>query len=272
MRIDAQGFTMIKTKIFLFVSLLTLTPVLLFAQDSDMMPITAGVQNKAYTYPPDVVERGHARFVQNCAFCHGRNATGGEGPNLTHSSVVANDVDGVQIGQVVRNGRGRMPQFKFTDVEVLELAAFIHTQATKLESDESQRRQIGLSDLMTGDAKAGEAFFNGNAKCAGCHSPKDFAGLRNKYEPVQLERVMLYPDHASVKVVVTTFTGGTVAGTLVFEDEFSLSVVDESGWQRSWSKSQIKFQISDPAEAHRKLLPLYTIANVHDLFAYLETL
>lgn len=118
---------MIKTKIFLFVSLLTLTPVLLFAQDSDVMPITAGVQNKAFTYPLDVVERGHARFVQNCAFCHGRNATGGEGPNLTHSSVVANDVDGVQIGQVVRNGRGRMPQFKFTDVEVLELAAFIHT-------------------------------------------------------------------------------------------------------------------------------------------------
>ena len=82
---------MIKTKIFPFVSLLTLIPVLLFAQQS-VMPITAGVQNKAYTYPPDVVERGRARFVQSCAFCHGRNATGGES-GLDPGVVITGDVE-----------------------------------------------------------------------------------------------------------------------------------------------------------------------------------
>ena len=51
-------------------------------------------------------EAGGALFLQNCAFCHGRDAEGGEtGPDLTRSKLVAQDVAGSTIDTVVRNGR-----------------------------------------------------------------------------------------------------------------------------------------------------------------------
>src|SRR5438552_18624231 len=58
------------------------------------------------SYPPDLVQKGKALFRQDCSFCHGRDATGGEsGPDLTRSKLVTADVDGNNIGPVVRNGR-----------------------------------------------------------------------------------------------------------------------------------------------------------------------
>jgi mono/diheme cytochrome c family protein len=40
-------------------------------------------------------ERGGPIFLQQCGFCHGRDAGGGEdGPDLTRSKLVAADVSG----------------------------------------------------------------------------------------------------------------------------------------------------------------------------------
>src|SRR5579872_4441736 len=58
------------------------------------------------SYPEAQVERGEKLFRQDCSFCHGRDAMGGEsGPNLTRSRLVRADVDGDKIGPVIRNGR-----------------------------------------------------------------------------------------------------------------------------------------------------------------------
>ncbi|MEK6397635.1 MAG: cytochrome c, partial [Terriglobus sp.] len=51
------------------------------------------------------VIRGQKLFGQNCAACHGANATGGMGPNLTMSSLVRHDVGGVDVGKVIHEGR-----------------------------------------------------------------------------------------------------------------------------------------------------------------------
>src|SRR4030088_1991282 len=66
------------------------------------------------SYPPALVESGSAVFRQDCSFCHGRDAGGGEGgPDLTRSKLVAADVGGEKIGAVVRNGSPEkgMPRF-----------------------------------------------------------------------------------------------------------------------------------------------------------------
>ena len=88
-------------------------------------------------YPAELVEQGATLFQQRCAFCHGRDATGGEsGPDLTRSKLVAGDVDGEKIGAVVRNGRPEkgMPPFEVADEQVAALAAFIHTQQKQARS------------------------------------------------------------------------------------------------------------------------------------------
>src|SRR5579862_2200576 len=67
---------------------------------------------------PELVQKGSALFRQNCSFCHGRDATGGEtGPDLTRSKLVGQDVDGDKIGAVIRSGRPDkgMPRFDRSD-------------------------------------------------------------------------------------------------------------------------------------------------------------
>ena len=74
----------------------------------------------AQNFPPAQVESGQSLFLQNCAFCHGRDAGGGEtGPDLTRSKLVAEDLRGNKIGPVVRNGRPEkgMPRFSLSDPE-----------------------------------------------------------------------------------------------------------------------------------------------------------
>src|SRR6185437_10316524 len=75
-------------------------------------------------YPPEVLENGHKIFSQNCAFCHGTNAKGGEtGPDLLRSVIVLDDENGEKIGQVVLNGRPDkgMPKFNMTPEQISEI-------------------------------------------------------------------------------------------------------------------------------------------------------
>ena len=232
-------------------------------------------------FPPALVETGNSAFQQNCAFCHGRDAGGGEtGPDLTSSKLVTSDVNGDKIGAVVRNGRPDkgMPRFNLPDNEIAGLVAFIHTQSTAAGSQNGKRRGVDVSDLQTGSVEAGKEYFNGAGKCASCHSPTgDLTGVARRYEGLQLEQRMLYPRGAQEKVKVTLPSGETIAGVLAYQDEFTLALRDASGQYRSWSigngsPNSIRFSIDAPAEAHTDLLAKYTDADIHNLMAYLQTL
>jgi cytochrome c oxidase cbb3-type subunit 3 len=130
-----------------------------------------------------------------------------------------------------------------------------------------------LKQLLTGDAKAGEAFFNGAGGCSSCHSPsRNLAGIAKKYQPAELQARFLYPSEVPKKVTVTTHSGQRITGELVYKDAFSIAIQDQDGWYRSWPCDDVKFEIHDPVEAHLELLHKYTEADMHNVFAYLETL
>ena len=225
---------------------------------------------------PAVIESGKNQFLQQCAFCHGRDTGGGEtGPDLTRSKVVADDVNGNQIGVVVRNGRPEkgMPRFNVTDQELAGLVAFIHDQKTKAESQKGGRRGVDVADLQTGNAEAGKAYFNGAGTCSTCHSSTgDLEGVAKRYQGLKLEQRMLYPQGATSKVTVTLPSGETVTGKLAYRDEFTVGLRDDKGWFRSWPVSKIRYTVDAPAEAHAKLLEKYSDDDVHNLMAYLQTL
>jgi len=77
------------------------------------------------------IERGHKQFQQSCGFCHGPDATGARGPDLVRSPLVAHDVKGDKIGEVIRLGRPDkgMPAMPVTDQQVLDIAAYLHARA-----------------------------------------------------------------------------------------------------------------------------------------------
>lgn len=228
------------------------------------------------TFAQTAAERGGPLFLQQCAFCHGRDAGGGEeGPDLTRSKLVAADVKGDKIAPVIREGRVEkgMPRFTLSDSDMAALVAFIHDTKTKAEAMVGTRRGVDVADLQTGNAEAGKAYFNGAGKCSTCHSPTgDLAGLASRLEGLKLEEQMLYPKGAKAKVTVTLASGQTVTGELVYHDEFTIGLRDSAQHYRSWSTSAVKFKIDAPAEAHAELLTKYTDDDVHNLMAYLQTL
>ncbi len=225
------------------------------------------------------VEAGNTLFQQRCAFCHGRDAMGGEtGPDLTRSKLVLADVAGDKIGDVVRNGRPpRMPPFSTTtDAELSDLAAFIHDQQRKAQSS-GQRKGVDVADLQTGNADAGKQYFEGAGGCARCHSATgDLAHIAAKYQGLQLEQHMLYPRDAKSRVTVTLPSGQSLTGSVEYRDEFTLGIRLPDGTYRSFSiegpASKIKYKIDAPHLAHVELFSKYTDADIHNLMAYLQTL
>src|SRR5690242_16061362 len=146
--------------------------------------------------PPDpaAVARGKNLFVATCGFCHGANANGGEsGPDLVRSVIVLHDENGNQIGPVVHGGRpGKgMPAFPaITQAQISDIAAFLKSRYQAA----ANRGAYQLQNIITGDAKAGEAYFNGQGRCNTCHSVTgDLAGIAKRYEPDALQSRFLYP-------------------------------------------------------------------------------
>lgn len=232
------------------------------------------------TYPAQLVQQGGALFRQDCSFCHGRDATGGEsGPDLTRSKLVAADVNGDKIGPVVRNGRPDkgMPPFPRSDQQIASLVAFIHAQLQSAQASGRRssggRKGVDPEDLQTGNAEAGQQYFNGAGGCANCHSPTgDLAGIASRYRGLELEERMLYPRRPKATVIVTLGTGQEISGTLAYLDEFTVGLTNADGVYQSWRTRDVKYKVNAPAEAHVDLFSKYTDADVHDLLAYLQTL
>jgi len=231
-------------------------------------------------YSPELVQKGKGLFQQDCSFCHGRDAAGGEsGPDLTRSKLVAADLNGDKIGPVVRNGRLEkgMPPFDRSDDQIAALVAFIHTQRNAMSAasprGQGGRKGVDPSDLRTGNAEAGKQYFNGAGGCSNCHSPTgDLAGIASRHEGLELEELMLYPRHAKSKVEVTLASGQTMNGTLAYLDEFTVGLVDADGVYHSWRTADVHYKVDEAVNAHVDLFSKYTDDDIHNLMAYLQTL
>jgi len=229
---------------------------------------------------PALVDKGRSQFRKDCSFCHGRDATGGEsGPDLTRSKLVAADVNGDKIGDVVRNGRPDkgMPAFDRAPDQIAALAAFIHAQsaseAASGRKGSGGRKGVDPSDLQTGDVEAGRKYFNGAGGCANCHSATgDLAGVATRFVGLQLEEQMLYPKHYKPQVTVTPRSGQSITGNLQYLDEFTIGLEDADGYYHSWRTRDVQYKVDDRVNAHVELFSKYTDDDVHNLMAYLQTL
>lgn len=243
-------------------------------------PATATPQS----YPEEQVNAGRALFAAQCGFCHGRDAMGGEtGPDLTRSELVASDVRGDKLVPVIKNGRPekKMPPFNVSDTDLAALVAFIHDAKDKAGTLEGSRRTVELADLQTGNAQAGQQYFDGSGGCTKCHSASgDLAGVATRYQGLTLFQRMLNPSGRgrgsspprTAQVTVTLARGQTVSGRLAYRDEFTIALTDASGTYRSWPTSAVKVDVDDPYEAHVNQLGKYNNDELHNVLAYLQTL
>ena len=235
------------------------------------------------TYSREQIETGRTRFASQCGFCHGRDASGGEGgTDLTRSALVGEDVRGDKIRPLLRSGRPDkgMPAFTLPDDDLTAIVAFIHDQRAEAALATGGRRAVDLADLQTGNAETGKRYFD--AACGRCHSPVgDLKGVATRYEGLPLLQRMLYPGSGGrgagpaptpPTVRVTLRDGQVVSGPLAYRDEFTIAITDAGGWRRSWPASQVTFTVDDRLQAHVEQLGKYTDADMHDVLAYLQTL
>ncbi len=233
-------------------------------------------------YPAREVREGEVRFGSQCGFCHGKDAGGGEtGPDLTRSELVAQDSHGDKLTPFIRAGRpsAGMPAFSgLTSGELNAIVAFLHTQMDRFAALGGGRRSVEPSDLATGNASAGREYFEGAGKCASCHSPAgDLAGIGKKYQGLDLLRRMLYPSGRgpatpTARATFTLPSGQTVIAPVVAEDDFSVTVLDPLGARQTYQRNAVKVTVEDPLSAHFDQLGKYTDADMHNVYAYLESL
>ena len=137
--------------------------------------------------------------------------------------------------------------------------AFIHDTKTKADSLEGNRRTVDVADLQTGNAQAGQQYFNGAGGCAKCHSPTgDLAGLATRLQGLQLFQRMLYPGGRGRGGASPRDAGGDHEASVRRDhhrqgrlpDEFNIAITDASGYYRSWPTSKVKVTIDNPLDAH----------------------
>ena len=262
-----------KKEIFCFISVCLFGSQALFAQEPPKFDRAS-------------VARGQQIFISTCGFCHGSNAKGGEkGPDLLRSVLVLDDEGGKNIGRVILKGRPDkgMPNFAMTPQQIADIATFLHSSIAAA----ANRDDYKVLNIVTGDAKAGEAYFNGPGRCNSCHSVTgDLKGVGKKYEPLTLQDKMIMPNDRfsqdaapgskpAVTVTVTTASGESVTGVPVTIDDFVVALRDTAGDFHSFtrvSKDNPRVEIHNRTQAHSDMLMKYTDADIHNLTAYLVTL
>ena len=239
--------------------------------------------------PPEQLAHGEQLFKSNCSFCHGSDARGGEtGPNLVLSQLVLDDQHGELITPIVQNGRPAqgMPKFPLSAADIADIAAWLHNQPL------SDRGAPSTLDILVGNARAGEAYFNGAGQCTRCHSVTgDLAGIGGKYDPKTIQNLIVSGGRAASfgrrqpgstpppkvpppTVTVTLPSGETVRGELDHITAFVVALREPDGTYRSFARhgSTPKVVVSNPTQWHIDMLPKWRDADIHDLTAYLASL
>ena len=249
----------------------------------------------AHLVDGEAADRGKAVYVAECITCHGARARGGpdslpppqRGSDLVRSLVVLKDRYGATIGEFLKKGhplQSGKASASLSGAQVIDLSHFLHLKVNDTLRSGPFSQVI---NVLTGDVTAGRIYFTGAGGCTKCHSVTgDLAGIGRRYEAPALQQKFLFPrsfqvgrggqvanHNQPVTLTVTASGSPAVSGTLVFMDDFHVSLRDAAGEYHTWTRSSaVKVDKTDPYAGHIQLLDKYTDKNIHDLVAYMVTL
>jgi cytochrome c oxidase cbb3-type subunit 3 len=247
-----------------------------------------------------VVERGGKVFGAKCASCHGDNARGGKGktgPDLIRSEIVQMDHGGRELPEFLKFGRPEkgMPKFDLSHDEGVDVATWLHYEV----SVAADRGAYVKFNIFSGDAKAGESYFNGAVgKCNTCHSVTgDLKGIgeKNNHDAPTLQGAILAGGRAvgrgggggrggrgggggggggggNVTATVTLKTGEKFTGTPAMMNDFVVEIRLPNGDTKTWLRDGEWPKVTqvNRLQAHIDLMLKYTDDDIHNLAAYLN--
>jgi len=238
-------------------------------------------------YPEEAITRGLPAYNSTCGYCHGERGRGGKaGPDLIASIVTLHDEDGVDIAKFVRAPEhSKVVKIDASDAQIYDIAAYLHSRVIYA----SGRGGVRMSEVLVGDANAGQQYFNGAGGCNKCHSPTgDLKGVAAKYDVATLqERIVMprtgrggfgrgasAPNPTSPYATVTLPSGETIKGQPVIVTDFYVTLRLADGSTKTWARNHgvPKVEITDPLQAHVDIMMRLNDTDMHNLTAYLATL
>ena len=173
--------------------------------------------------------------------------------------------------------------FALDEAQLGDLSQFLTQSVNKILRSGYSNQPL---NVLTGNAKAGEEYFNGEGGCNKCHSVTgDLAGVGKRYSPAILQQKFLFPNSgirgtgpagaappARTEVKVTS-PSGSVQGTLIRLDDFNVMLRDKTGLTHTFERTAgVKVDLIDPFSGHIALLDRLTDTDIHNLLAYLVTI
>jgi putative heme-binding domain-containing protein len=246
----------------------TLGAIILTATGSAGQTATPAAQRDL---DPAVVRTGAGLFRERCAECHGADAKGVVGHDLTQ--LWAAGATDERVFQTIRAGvpNTLMPSSTAPDDELRSLVAYLR----------SLNGAAAPSEVGRGNAGNGERIFW--ASCGTCHAVKgrggvigpDFSRIGQSREA--LAAAIRNPNASTANgyqaITVVTRDGQRVRGTRKSEDALSIQIMDTNERLRGFLKSSLREVVKEPAS----LMPSFgpdklSDADLDDVLAFLGTL
>jgi len=218
------------------------------------------------------VRAGRALFANRCADCHGADAKGFSGPDLT--VLWADGTSDDRVFQIIRDGVSGsiMPSSTAPDQELWAIVTYVKSISTVPEF---------LNDI--GDAARGQEVFE--ARCTRCHRVAGEGGrigpdlsrigrIRTRETLIQALRDPGAVVGAGFRpVTVVTADGERIRGVAKGEDAFSIQIMDTRQQLRGFRKADLSEVVREPGS----LMPAFTDArlpqgDLDDVVRYLGTL
>src|SRR5215467_8016492 len=226
-------------------------------------------------YPKADIEYGSRIYAAQCATCHLPTGDGIAGVNLRSGKFrnpVARDQD---LARIITTGipQTAMPPFKLDAAEVSGVIAYLRNMNT-----------FDPASVKAGDARRGQAIFDGKGRCASCHrvngrgprTAPDLSDIGALRSPGSLQRSLVDPSSQMMPinrpVRAVTKDGKVITGRRLNEDTYSVQLVDDQERLVSLAKGDLReFTIlkTSPMPSVKDTL---SASEQADVIAYLLTL
>jgi putative heme-binding domain-containing protein len=221
------------------------------------------------------IDVGRGTFRIYCSPCHGIQAKGGRGPDLTLGFYEAGDSD-ADLHRVISEGvpGTEMPGYgeRMNENSIWRIVAYIRSAA---QPDQAK---------PTGDAAKGKAIYAGKGGCAGCHQIGGEGGrlgpeltrIGRSRSLAHLRRALVEPDaeltpgYATIEV--ETKDGKVIRGIEKNFDNFYVTLMEPGETLRSFERGQLKRS----ERSTRSMMPAYgkslSAQEIDDVTAYMASL
>jgi putative heme-binding domain-containing protein len=217
---------------------------------------------------------GAALFADRCADCHGADATGISGPDLTRLWTLGRTDD--QVFRTIRAGVPGtiMPPSSAPDEDVQALVAYLKSIGAAARA---------APESSAGSADHGQQIFR--SACASCHRVNqrggrlgpDLSRIAETRSRVELGRAVREPDAAIApafkSVTIVSRDGAEIRGVRKGEDAFSIQVMDT----RERLQGYLKADLREVRYGEGSLMPAFgpdrlSDGDLDDLLRFLGTL